>query len=516
MADPTYPLFPLFSFLGFILSIIPLPWHLQAWNSGTCAFMLWSGSLCLVRFVNAIVWKGNMNNVAPIWCDISTQIMLASNIGTPASILCISRRLYKITSIQAVSVTRKDKRRDIMIDIGIAVGIPLVVLALHTVVHAHRFDILEDVGCFPVTYATALSYVFYYAWPIILGSISFVYSGLTLRSFFVRRVQFTSLLNSTNSINMNRYVRLMMLSICDMAFTVPLAIYVMYIDTTGIPLAPWISWEETHYHWNRVEVFPASMWRGVKESQITVELTRWLPVFCAFLFFALFGFASEATKNYKKVFWAVSKRVGYRPKPTAPKFTMPSWNNRKPTNKTDSQATLPVYSVSHPPPKRKGSSFCSPGDESLEMGPYSPGTEKSAPPMYTSSYDGNSVYDAATTSASHQGYTPSLDVEIASSRFTIGDEVEEVDISEPRAGSPIHFEDDFKPLPPLPSPLPPHSHPLPPHSHPLPPHSHQRPPSPSPFSFSPYLPLRHATSMPLPERPREGSITVLVETRIDR
>ena len=69
-SDPSYPLFPIFSFLGFVLAIIPLPWHLQAWNSGTCIYMFWASFACLVQFVNSVVWHGNINNPAPIWCDI--------------------------------------------------------------------------------------------------------------------------------------------------------------------------------------------------------------------------------------------------------------------------------------------------------------------------------------------------------------------------------------------------------------------------------------------------------------
>lgn len=68
--DPTYPLFPIFAFLGFLVSIIPLPWHLQAWNAGTCAFMIWTGLSCLSEFINSIIWRGNVLNVAPVWCDI--------------------------------------------------------------------------------------------------------------------------------------------------------------------------------------------------------------------------------------------------------------------------------------------------------------------------------------------------------------------------------------------------------------------------------------------------------------
>lgn len=70
MSDPTYPLFPVFAFLGFVVSFIPLPWHLQAWNAGTCIYMFWTGFASLIQFVNSVVWNGNVNNVAPIWCDI--------------------------------------------------------------------------------------------------------------------------------------------------------------------------------------------------------------------------------------------------------------------------------------------------------------------------------------------------------------------------------------------------------------------------------------------------------------
>lgn len=225
----------------------------------------------------------------------ATQIMLAAGIGMPASILCISRRLFKITSIQTVSVTRADvcclfipfhypsdvrpeaqsyHNRHVHSRWHPAFGTytpyvavpstyrPMLTLFVDIPVHAHRFDILEDIGCYPVTYGTLASYFLYYVWPIALGAVSFVYSGLTLRSFFIRRAQFSSLLSS-NSLNMNRYIRLMMLSISDMSFTVPFSIYIMYIGTHGIELAPWISWAETHYHWNRVEVVPASLWRGI-------------------------------------------------------------------------------------------------------------------------------------------------------------------------------------------------------------------------------------------------------------
>ena len=73
MSDSSYPLFPVVSLLGCVVSFIPLPWHLQAWNAGTCIYMFWAGFASLIQFVNSVVWHGNMENVAPVWCDICTS-----------------------------------------------------------------------------------------------------------------------------------------------------------------------------------------------------------------------------------------------------------------------------------------------------------------------------------------------------------------------------------------------------------------------------------------------------------
>jgi pheromone a factor receptor len=87
-----YPngLYSAFSFIGFLLCLIPLYWHLEgklffrptpcpfvrftrlslAWNVGTVLFMAWAGLGCLNGFINSIVWDHSIANVAPVWCDI--------------------------------------------------------------------------------------------------------------------------------------------------------------------------------------------------------------------------------------------------------------------------------------------------------------------------------------------------------------------------------------------------------------------------------------------------------------
>lgn len=67
---PTTPYFSIAAAVGTVLVLIPLPWHIEAMNTGTCYYMIWTALACLNQLVNSIVWAGNVNNPAPVWCDI--------------------------------------------------------------------------------------------------------------------------------------------------------------------------------------------------------------------------------------------------------------------------------------------------------------------------------------------------------------------------------------------------------------------------------------------------------------
>ena len=115
--------FTVFSGIGFLLSAIPIYWHLDSWQVGTGMYMIWTALGCLVHFVDSIVWRGNAINCAPVWCDIgtytflhsipisdgpysATRIQIAVAVAWPACNLCIVRRLYSIASATAVTTTR--------------------------------------------------------------------------------------------------------------------------------------------------------------------------------------------------------------------------------------------------------------------------------------------------------------------------------------------------------------------------------------------------------------------------
>jgi pheromone a factor receptor len=162
--------YTVFSGIGFILTVIPLYWHLESWNVGTCMYIIWTALACLVHFVDSIIWSGNAINWAPVWCDICTfthcftdfflisdkfysavRIQLGVAVAWPACGLCIIRRLYHIASPTAVTTTRAEvrcrirlgvakdysnieticqKRREMIIDLLITIGIPVLQMLL--------------------------------------------------------------------------------------------------------------------------------------------------------------------------------------------------------------------------------------------------------------------------------------------------------------------------------------------------------------------------------------------------
>ncbi|KAI0702581.1 STE3-domain-containing protein [Earliella scabrosa] len=345
--DPTWPAYPIVSFLGFILVLVPLPWHLQAWNSGTCYYMIWTALGCLNEFVNSIVWHNNVLNVAPIWCDISTRIIVGQSVGIPMASLCISRRLYNISRVSNVLTTRAQKRRVILVDSLLCVLFPIICMVFSYIVQGHRFNIFENLGCYPAIYNTLPTYFLVYMWPTIIGLVSSVYCVLSLISLVKRHKQFREFIQTGSALTVSRYYRLMLLSITEIIFTTPLGIYQLYSNAIDGALHPWLGWDDTHYNFSRVGQYPAVIWRANLNLLIPLEMSRWILPLCAFVFFGFFGFAEEAQRHYKMVLQFISDRFAFLRLRTASRLA--GSKQTLPTQRLPSQEFLPPY-VAYPKP----------------------------------------------------------------------------------------------------------------------------------------------------------------------
>ncbi|KAG6860869.1 hypothetical protein C0995_006549 [Termitomyces sp. Mi166 len=196
-------------------------------------------------------------------------------------------------------------------------------MPLQFIVQGHRYDIWEDVGCYPTTVNTPPAYPLSFLWPNIIGLISAVYCVLTLRAFMKRRAQFSEFVSFNSCLTVNRYFRLMSLATVELLFNTPISAHGLYLNVTRLPIYPWKGWANIHFDWYTIDTYPAILWRRNHVQVVTLEITRWSLVFCAFLFFAFFGFADESRKHYKLAYSAIAKRFGVVPRAPISAFPSP-------------------------------------------------------------------------------------------------------------------------------------------------------------------------------------------------
>lgn len=148
---------------------------------------------------------------------------------------------------------------------------------------------------------------------------------LSLKAFYNRRKQFKEFIQSNTSLTVNRYFRLMALATTELICTTPFASYSIYLNLTTETVNPYRGWSDTHFDYSRVGQIPATIWHLNHQTVISIELTRWLVVACALLFFGFFGFAEEARKHYRAAFSLVTSRLGRHTNPygkSSPKWVL--------------------------------------------------------------------------------------------------------------------------------------------------------------------------------------------------
>lgn len=56
--------------------------------------------------------------------------MVGTAVAIPAASLCINRRLYRIASVRRVMITKAEKRQQVMVDLAIGLGLPILEMVL--------------------------------------------------------------------------------------------------------------------------------------------------------------------------------------------------------------------------------------------------------------------------------------------------------------------------------------------------------------------------------------------------
>lgn len=227
------------------------------------------------------------------------------------------------------------RRRAILVDLSISLFFPLFSIILYYFVQGHRFDIIEQIGCFPVLVNCLPAIFLIDIWPLIFGTLSVIYFSwfisllyvlasindlsfttvLTLCSLRRRRNETARFITSNcSALTSSRYIRLLGVASTDALFTLPLSSIALYGNLRN-PLYPWRGLADIHWGFSRVEQVAAAEWRrGDGWAVNGLYQTRYSVIVCAVIFLAFFGFSGEAREFYWRGVVKVGEVVGLKMK----------------------------------------------------------------------------------------------------------------------------------------------------------------------------------------------------------
>jgi pheromone a factor receptor len=149
---------------------------------------------------------------------------------------------------------------------------------------------------------------------IILEFVSGVYGCLSIHAFYNR-----SRMNESHNINPDRYIRLICFSTVDLLCGIPITVF--HLIAYVLELIPNHGFKQEQYEISLIYQLPAAVWRADVLTELKFELVRWIILWDAIVFFAIFGFTKESLNNYRAMLHFVAqvfvKITGIKSRPTS-------------------------------------------------------------------------------------------------------------------------------------------------------------------------------------------------------
>ncbi|KAG2040962.1 GPCR fungal pheromone mating factor [Suillus americanus] len=298
---------PATAFVCAALVLIPIPWHWRAGNISTIAISLWLFVGNVTYGINAILWGDTVQNIAPVWCDITTKLEIGTTVALPAAMFTLCMHLERVAAIRHPSNTHSEKRYRQIMECALCFGVPLMYMALHYIVQGHRFDIIEGFGCRPTVYVSIASIFLIWVPPLVFSLGAGIFAATAFSHFWKRRATFAKHLKKSDSaLTTGRYFRLMSMAIVEMFFGLLVTSLNMWW-TMRPGLRPWISWKNVHSNWLEVAYFPLAI---IPPTELAWTFALWFMIPIASIFFFLFfAFGQDALKEYGTTFTWIRRHV---------------------------------------------------------------------------------------------------------------------------------------------------------------------------------------------------------------
>jgi pheromone a factor receptor len=300
-------------FIALGLVLVTLPHHWRVRNIATLSIIAWLSAYNIIFGVNAIIWDGNVEIRARVWCDIATKIKIGADAALPGCALCMARQLNRIAC--GLEMSPKGWRHRAP-DILLCWGLPVIIMAAHYIVQGHRFDIIEDLGCFPAIYISLPSIFILDLSQFIPGVLALVFCSLALWKLHRRRVAFHIMLKAPgSSLSPSRYIRLMIMTFFIGTWSALLSA-VSTANEYNTGLEPWTNWTAVHADFSFIGQDTDSDFASTPGALTCIYLLWWAVPLSSLSFFGFFGIGEEAMKDYQaNANWVRRVILGREPEP---------------------------------------------------------------------------------------------------------------------------------------------------------------------------------------------------------
>ncbi|THG94558.1 hypothetical protein EW026_g6940 [Hermanssonia centrifuga] len=292
-----HPELPYIAFLAAALVLVPLPWHWRAGNVATLSMIFWLFLVDVIYGVDAVVWANNVEIVVPVWCDITTKVIVGANFALPAACMCVCVHLAQVASVSQVRTSINAKRRRQIIEFIFCYLLPAIWMALHYIVQGHRFDIIEVYGCRATNYVSLPAIFLMWFPPLLMSVIASIFASIALVSFVRRRLTFAKHLESNDcGLNLSRYMRLISMTFIQMVISVIATTSTMVFSIKN-GYRPWTNWADVHWDFSRIDQYPIDLLPPFYQN--FYYAIWWIIPASSFIFFIFFAFGQEAMKEYR-------------------------------------------------------------------------------------------------------------------------------------------------------------------------------------------------------------------------
>jgi pheromone a factor receptor len=114
-----------------LAALIPLHSRRTHISVSNLSILSWLFIANVIHAANTIAWAGNVDVHTPVWCDISTKILLGLNMVIPAACLCIGAHLAHVSSFRPMANKTQAKNRvSLIVEICLCLVLPLFYIAI--------------------------------------------------------------------------------------------------------------------------------------------------------------------------------------------------------------------------------------------------------------------------------------------------------------------------------------------------------------------------------------------------